>query len=203
MKVRHQVAGSALLKKRRVGAAAVEFAVCMPVLCLMLTGLWEVGRITEVTQVMWNAAREAARDASLGNDNLQVVTVGSTGSVNTGLLSYLQNAEPTAFGTGHSTSLIAPVVSLPANTTGYTCWDNTANRELFTITFTDLTQPSVTDPTNMSQLDIFQIGVQVPYNSIRISPLAQITNMTRLSVTVDWASMVDSPFQIVPSLPAQ
>ncbi|MGO9597615.1 MAG: TadE/TadG family type IV pilus assembly protein [Isosphaeraceae bacterium] len=195
MKVRHQVTGSALLKKRRVGAAAVEFAVCMPVLCLMLTGLWEVGRITEVTQVMWNSAREAARDASLGNDNLQTVT--------TNILSYLQNAEPTAFGTGHSTSLIAPVVSLPANTTGYTCWDNTANRELFTITFTDLTQPSVTDPTNMSQLDIFQIGVQVPYNSIRVSPLAQITNMTRLSVTVDWASMVDSPFQIVPSLPAE
>ena len=195
MKVRHQVSGSVLLKKRRVGAAAVEFAVCLPVLCLMLTGLWEVGRITEVTQVMWNSAREAARDASLGDDNLQTVT--------TSLLSYLQNAEPTAFGSGHSTSLIAPVVSLPANTTGYTCWDNTANRELFTITFTDLTQPSVTDPTNMSQLDIFQIGVQVPYNSIRISPLAQITNMTRLSVTVDWASMVDSPFQIVPSLPAQ
>ena len=195
MKVRHQVSGSALLKKRRVGAAAVEFAVCLPVLCLMLTGLWEVGRITEVTQVMWNSAREAARDASLGDDNLQTVT--------TSLLSYLQNAEPTAFGSGHSTSLIAPVVSLPANTTGYTCWDNTANRELFTITFTDVTQPSVTDPTNMTQLDIFQIGVQVPYNSIRISPLAQITNMTRLSVTVDWASMVDSPFQIVPSLPAQ
>jgi Flp pilus assembly protein TadG len=195
MKVRHQVTGSALLKKRRVGAAAVEFAVCMPVLCLMLTGLWEVGRITEVTQVMWNSAREAARDASLGDDNLQSVT--------TSLLSYLQNAEPTAFGSGHSTSLIAPVVSLPANTTGYTCWDNTANRELFTMTFTDKTQTSVTDPTNMSQLDVFEIGVQVPYNSIRISPLAQITNMTRLSVTVDWASMVDSPFQIVPSLPAE
>ncbi|HKM57058.1 MAG TPA: TadE family protein, partial [Isosphaeraceae bacterium] len=110
MKVRHQVSGSALLQKRRVGAAAVEFAVCLPVLCLMLTGLWEVGRITEVTQVMWNSAREAARDASLGDDNLQTVT--------TSLLSYLQNAEPTAFGSGHSTSLIAPVVSLPANTTG-------------------------------------------------------------------------------------
>jgi Flp pilus assembly protein TadG len=195
MKVRHQIPGSASMKKRRTGAAALEFAVSMPVLCLMLTGLWEVGRITEVSEVMWNSAREAARDASIGNDNLQTVT--------TNLLAYLQNAEPTAFGTGHSTSLIAPVVALPANTTGYTCWDTTKNRELFTITFTDITQPTVTDPTNMSQLDVFAIGVQVPYNSIRISPLAQITNMTRLSVTVDWASMVDSPFQIVPTLPAE
>ena len=76
---------------------------------------------------MWNAGREAARDASLGQDNLQAVA--------TNLLTYLQGAEQTAFGQGHSTSMIAPVVTLPANTTGYTCWDNTANKELFTMTF--------------------------------------------------------------------
>ena len=64
-------------------------------------------------------------------------------------------------------------------------------------------QPSVTDPTLMTQLDLYQIGVQVPYSSIRLSPVAQITNMSRLSVTVTWASMVDSPFQIAPYLPAQ
>lgn len=195
MRVRHLISKLALMKTRRGGAAAVEFAISMPVLCLMLTGLWEVGRVTEVTQVLWNSAREAARDASIGNDNLQQVAAS--------LLSYLQCAEPTAFGKNHSTSFIAPVVSLPPNTTGYTCWDTTANRELFTMTFTDRTQPGVTDPTNMSQLDVFEIGVQVPYSSIQISPLAQITNMTRLSVTVDWASMVDSPFQIVPTLPAE
>ena len=59
-------------------------------MCLILTGLWEVGRITEVAEVMWNSAREAARDASLGQDNLQTVA--------TNLLTYLQGAEPTAFG---------------------------------------------------------------------------------------------------------
>ena len=50
------------------------------------------------------------------------------------LLAYLQGADPTAFGQGHTTSLIAPVISMPANTTGYICWDSTANRELFTMT---------------------------------------------------------------------
>jgi hypothetical protein len=171
-------------------------------MCLVLTGLWEVGRITQVAEVMWNSAREAARDASLGQDNLQTVTTNPPPGTG-GLLGYLQSAEPTAFGQGHTTTVIAPVISLPANTTGYTCWDSTANRELFTITFTDLTQPSVTDPTGMSQLDIFQIGVQVPYSSIRLSPVAQVTNMSRVSVTVTWASMVDSPFQITPYLPAE
>jgi Flp pilus assembly protein TadG len=185
---------SAYARAHRRGVAAVELAVSLPVMVMMMAGLWEVGRMTEVSVVMWNSAREAARDASLGEDNLQTVT--------SNLLAYLQGAEPTAFGSGHQTSIIAPVVTLPANTQGYTCWDNTTNRELFTMTFTDLTQPGVTDPTTMSQLDLYQIGVQVPYRSISISPLAQITGGSRLSVTVTWASMIDSPFQIPPSLPA-
>ena len=44
------------------------------------------GRITEVQEVLWNSAREAARDASLGEDNLQTVA--------SNLLTYLQGAEP-------------------------------------------------------------------------------------------------------------
>ena len=109
-------------KGSRPGAAAAEFAICLPLILLILTGLWEVGRCSEVAVVMWNSAREAARDASLGQDNLQAVA--------TNLLTYLQGAEPTAFGQGHSTSMISPVITLPSNTYGYTCWDNTANREL-------------------------------------------------------------------------
>ncbi len=184
-----------LAQAHRDGVATVEFACCLPLLVLILTGLWQVGRYTEVQQVLWNAAREGARDASLGQDNLQTVA--------TNVLTYLQGAEPTAFGTGHSTSMISPVVTLAANTYGYTCWDNTANRELFTMTFTDLTNPSVSDPTTMSQLDLYQIGLQVPFSSIELSPVIAISGMTRLSVTVVWSSLVDTPFQIAPDLPAQ
>jgi len=182
-------------KRCRRGAAAAELACCLPLLMLILTGMLQIGRITEVQQVTWNSAREAARDASLGDDNLQTVA--------TNLLAYLQAAEQTAFGKGHSTSMIAPVITLPANTTGYTCWDNTANRELFTMTFKDITNTSITDPTNMTQLDVYQIGVQVPYSSISLSSAIPIANTTRISVAVVWASMVDSPFQIAPYLPAQ
>ena len=182
-------------KVRRSGSAAVEFAFCLPLIVLLLFGLWEVGRITEVENVMWNSAREGARDASMGQANLQAVA--------TNVLVYLQGAEPTAFGQGHSTSLISPVVTLPANSYGYTCWDNTANRELFTVAFTDMTNPSITDPTAMSQLDLYQIRVQVPYSSIGLLPTPQVTGMTRINATVIWASMVDSPFQVAPSLPAQ
>jgi hypothetical protein len=86
----------------RRGVAAVELAACLPVMFLLLAGLWEVGRITEVQQVMWNSAREAARDASLGQSDLKTIT--------TNLTTYLQSAEPSAFGKGHSTSVKPPVV---------------------------------------------------------------------------------------------
>ncbi len=182
-------------RRHRPGTAAVEFAVCLPLMLLLIFGLWEVGRMTQVYNVMWNAARESARDASIGQDNLL--------SVANNTLAYLQAAEPDGFGSGHSTSMISPVISLPAGTYGYTCWDNTANRELFTITFTDITNTKVTDPTGMAQLDHYRIAVQTHYASIGWLPVAQLTGTTRLSVRVDWACMVDSPFQISPYLPAQ
>ena len=193
--VRRRGAGTLTRRVHRNGAAAVEFAFCAPLLVTLLLGLWEVGRMTEVVNVMWNSCREGSRDASMGQANLQAVA--------SNMHIYLQGAEPTAFGQGHSTTMMAPVVSLPANTYGYTCWDTTANRELFTMTFTDVTNPTVTDPTGMSQLDVYQIGVQVPYSNIGWLPTAQITGTTRVYANVQWASLVDSPFQIAPYLPAQ
>jgi hypothetical protein len=148
-----------------------------------------------VQGVVWNSAREGARDASLGQQNLQTVA--------SNILTYLQGAEQTAFPASHSTSMIAPVVTLPANTTGYTCWDNTANREMFTITFSDITSPGTTDPTGMTQLDVYQIGLQVPFASVCWSTLMPIAGMSRLTVTVTWTSLIDTPFQIAPDLPAQ
>ena len=169
------------IKARRQGTAAVEFAVCLPLLFIILFGLWEVGRAVEVQNVAWNSAREGARDASMGQANLQAVA--------TNLLLYLQSAEPTAFGSGHSTSLISPVITLPANSYGYTCWDNTANRELFTMVFTDVTNPSVTDPTGMSQLDHYRITVSSPYASVGWLPVApDHGHDAGFYVAVDWAS---------------
>ena len=90
MLARRATTGWAGARIRRHGTAAVEFAFCMPLLLTIMAGLWEVGRIIEVQQVMWNSAREAARDASLGQSNLTTVA--------NNLLTYLQSAEPTAFG---------------------------------------------------------------------------------------------------------
>jgi Flp pilus assembly protein TadG len=50
----------------RRGAAAVELAATLPVLLILLLGIWEVGRFAHVNQILSNAAREGARLAASG-----------------------------------------------------------------------------------------------------------------------------------------
>lgn len=50
----------------RRGVAAVEMAICAPIIILLLAGVWELGRMLEVQQVIANAAREGGRQASNG-----------------------------------------------------------------------------------------------------------------------------------------
>jgi Flp pilus assembly protein TadG len=60
-------------RRRRRGASAVELALTLPLLIMVLTGLWEVGRLVEVQQILINSAREAARQAGTGQyTNAQV-----------------------------------------------------------------------------------------------------------------------------------
>jgi Flp pilus assembly protein TadG len=177
--------------------AATEFALCLPLLFLLLAGIWEVGRIMEIQAVAHNAAREAARDASLAVDNLDTIASNT--------IIYLQAAEPQAFSYGHATSVGASQVSLPTATAGRTVTDTAAGHELFTITFSDLTNTTLNpmDPSGASKLDVYQIGLQIPYSTIALSPLAQITGATRLNTTVTWVSMRDTPFNVNEVLPAQ
>src|SRR5207249_2553536 len=53
----------------RRGAVAVEAAVALPLLLTLMLGVWEVGRLIQVNQVLNNAAREAARLAAGGYVN--------------------------------------------------------------------------------------------------------------------------------------
>jgi Flp pilus assembly protein TadG len=50
----------------RGGAAAVELALIIPLLLTFLLGIWEVGRMIDINQILSNAAREGARQASAG-----------------------------------------------------------------------------------------------------------------------------------------
>jgi Flp pilus assembly protein TadG len=50
----------------RRGIAVVEFAIILPLLLLLLVGVWEIGRMLEAHQILSNAAREGGRQASTG-----------------------------------------------------------------------------------------------------------------------------------------
>jgi Flp pilus assembly protein TadG len=48
----------------RSAIAAVEFAVVLPVLVTLIFGIWEYGRLVQISQIVANAAREGGRQAS-------------------------------------------------------------------------------------------------------------------------------------------
>lgn len=55
-----------LRRRPRRGSATTEFAVVAPLLVTLLMGIWEVGRIVQVQQVLDNAVREGGRQAAAG-----------------------------------------------------------------------------------------------------------------------------------------
>jgi Flp pilus assembly protein TadG len=62
-----------LCRKKRRGAAAVEFAIVAPVFFLLVFGMVEFGRMVMVQQVITNASREGARLAVLDGTNTAAV----------------------------------------------------------------------------------------------------------------------------------
>jgi hypothetical protein len=76
-----------LCRKKRRGAAVVEFAIVAPVFFLLVFGMIEYGRMVMVQQILTNASREGARQAVLD---------GATASnVETAVTNYLANASIT------------------------------------------------------------------------------------------------------------
>jgi Flp pilus assembly protein TadG len=78
-----QTAGRSVRKRRR-GAAAVEFAIVLPVFVILVFGMIEYGRMVMVQQVITNASREGARRAVLDG--------ATTSSVQSAVTTYLTNA---------------------------------------------------------------------------------------------------------------
>lgn len=68
----------------RQGAAVIEFAVCAPLLFLLLLGMFEVGRYINVGEMCTNASRYGAREASLSGTTVA--------NVQTRTKQYLQNS---------------------------------------------------------------------------------------------------------------
>lgn len=69
--------------RRRSGQALVEFALVLPILLSLLTGIVDVGFLYNHQLILTNAAREGARLGSVGQDAT---------TIQNAVLNYLQNS---------------------------------------------------------------------------------------------------------------
>lgn len=105
-----------LASGKRLGAAAVEFAVVAPLFFLLVFGMVEFGRMVMIQQVITNASREGARKAVLdgatsSNVKSSVVTYMSNGGVTIATSNVTVN--PTDPSTATAGSPVIVIVSVP------------------------------------------------------------------------------------------
>jgi Flp pilus assembly protein TadG len=158
---------------RRRGAVAVEAAFVLPVTLIFMIGTWEVGRLVEVSQILYNAAREGARLAAGGYTNGTAVTASM---VQTAVQNYM-----TAAGLP-STAVTNSQVTL-------TC--------LASPTWTD---PVNALPLDRFQVTV-TIPAGTAFNSLRWSFVTQLTSVRQMSSTVNWESLNNSTITVSTALP--
>lgn len=59
-------------RRRERGSAAVEFALVLPILLLVLLAMIQVGVVARDQLLLWQAARAGARAASVGSDDAAI-----------------------------------------------------------------------------------------------------------------------------------
>lgn len=164
-------------RARRHAAAAVEFALVLPVLVVIITGLWEVGRIVHVQQVLSNAAREGGRVAA------QSQTINSTGS-------------PTQIQVDSGTPNVKQTVLN---------YLRQANLDVewadLTVEFAFISgDTSKTQPHQGVKNQLFRITVRIPVSKVQWSAL-KLSDVTQIEATVVWCCLADDPFTLDTTLP--
>jgi Flp pilus assembly protein TadG len=184
-------------------------ALLAPILLLLLVGLWEVGRIVMIQNLLDNAAREGARLAASGayfsSDNHQspadpntTITLGPP-STNTSfelqqkVVLYLQAS-------GVSTTGVTVTVANAGTSGNSKSWSYT-----WTQTGSGSGSGNGYDPTAAAdQLDQLTITVTLPYQNVSWSPVSWfIGSSTTLSATTTWSSLRDAPLNVSTTIPSQ
>ena len=156
----------------RRGAAAVEAAVCMPLMILLMLGMWQVGQIAEYSRIVKDAAREGARVAAGGINNGSTVTVAN---VQTAVQNFLTAA-------GMPSTAVNGAVITVTNLSSDT-WTNPGNAlplDKFSVTVT--------------------IPAGAPFNSLMFTGV-NLCGVTQLQETVEWLSANDTTLTVSTTLP--
>jgi Flp pilus assembly protein TadG len=146
------------------GVAAVELALTLPLVLMLLTGLWELGRILETQQALNVGAREAARQAGSGlltNSQVQQVAV-----------NYIRNA------LGDTTGAMTQNLSVTV-----TCYSAS-----------NPGTPETIDASQLNALDQIVINVSIPYQDVRWVALPTLSGAQSLQAQAAWVCLKDFPF---------
>jgi Flp pilus assembly protein TadG len=170
------------LRISRRGVAAVELAVVLPLLVGLIAGVWEVGRMIQVQQILNNAARDGARLAAQG----QIINL--TGSFTD---VYAQSSSGTP--------------SVQATVQQYLSASGITNQTGLVVTFQFLNDDlsvntTVTDPYQGAKNQKFSVTVTIPYSSVQWTSMGLFTggNLTGQCI---WEMMMDSPFTVNTTVP--
>jgi Flp pilus assembly protein TadG len=193
--------------RRRRGIAAVEVAVVLPVLLALLLGIWEVGRVFSVQNILDNAAREGARLTSTAaywasNNHTDPSTSATTTlpspstnadyEVQKKVLTYLSTA-------GLDTSQVTVTVQNLGQTGKVKSWSYTYPVPTSGSGNTGSDPGAVAD-----QLDHLRVTVTIPYSSVRWTPTSLfVSSSTVLTATSDWYSMRNVPLSISTTIPSK
>ncbi len=161
----------------RRAVAAVEFAFLAPLLLTLLFGLWQVGRMIEVMQLMDNAAREGARLAS------QAEIINQIGSytlihANSGLPNVQDTVREYLVGAGVVQASQVNDVQV-----------------VFQFITGDLSR---TDPYQGQQGDLFTITVTLPIQDVNWTPIYASGNLVAQTT---WVILMDTPFVVNTTVP--
>jgi Flp pilus assembly protein TadG len=173
---------------RRSGTAAVEFAAVLTfVLVPLMIGLWEMGRVVQVQQIVAGAAREGARLAAQAN------TINSSGN-STQILAAVGPSNPS-----FTPNVKAAVMQyLSGSGLSQLRWTDVDVTFAFTSGNTALT-----DPYQGVKGQKFAVTVtlnQAALNKCLWTALG-LVKPSSVAFTVNWQIMVDDPFTINPNLP--
>ena len=162
----------------RRGVAAVEMALVTLVFVVpCLIGLWEVGRMIQVQQIVSNSAREGARLAS------QAVTINSDGQV-------------TQIRTAAGSPNVKTTVVNYLKSCGLT---NLTDADV-TVTFKFAPATGKTEPYQGLKGQTFEVYVSIPWDKVRWVNLG-LVNPTKVEFTATWRMLVDDKFTVNDALP--
>ena len=170
-------------RARRRAVAAVEFAAVLPLLLLLLVGIWELGRIIHIQLVLNGAARDGARLAAQAHlvnptgNYTQIRFASGTPNIEGAIRSYLLAA-----GITDLTGLVIELQFVEGSGGGPAPGSTTA------------------DPHTAVKNQRYRIRVRLPYANVRWTTLSLI-NPTTLTAETYWQCLVDDPFTVNTTMP--